>query len=385
VFVQRIDSASELSSLGADWDRLVERSGYALPFSTFAWSATWWRYFAEDRDTLRDHLSIRAVRDDNGELVGIAPLMITERPATGPLRARCLRFIGADPNITEVPGPVCMHGLQEPVYSALLADLRKSADEWDWILWSGLKSHDPAVQIIADYRPMKLIRETPAYILALPQTWEEFRSKLPRNIKESLRKCYNSLKRDGHEIVFSVTERVEDMPEIIDRFARLHEARACVTGTVRHPNVFPDERARSFLLDVCRSFAERRAVRVFALRIRDEVVAVRIGFVLGRSLYLYYSGYNPRWAKYSVMTTVIAESIKYAIASGLETINLSTGNDVSKTRWRPSEVAYQEAIQISPSIGARTTYAVYRSAVQMLGYRPLGDFVEHLFGHKRRG
>ena len=383
MIVQRIESAEELSTLALDWNRLVARSGYALPFSTFAWSAAWWRHFAEDRDAVRDRLSVRAVRDPRGELVAVAPFMITERPASGPVRARCLRFVGADPNITEIPGPVCLPGLQDRAYRALLDDLRATAEEWDWVVWSGLRRDDLATEIICSYRPTKWVRETPAYILNLPPTWDEFRCGLPRNIKESLRKCYNSLKRDGHVFTFSVIERAEDLPAVIDRFARLHEARADLSGTVPHPNVFPDSRARNFLLEVCQAFAERGATRVFVLRIRDEIVAVRIGFVVGDTLYLYYSGYDPEWAKYSVMTTVIAESIKYAIAAGIRSVNLSTGKDGSKTRWRPTEVCYHDAVQISPSLSSHAAYAVYRSIAQIKSYGPLGDLVEHLFGHRR--
>jgi CelD/BcsL family acetyltransferase involved in cellulose biosynthesis len=78
-------------------------------------------------------------------------------------------------------------------------------------------------------------------------------------------------------------------------------------------------------------------------------VASRIGFVLDDSLYLYFSGYHPRMSGYSVMTTCTAEAIKWAIEKGLKTINLSTGNDQSKARWRPTEVPLIEAQWVSPS------------------------------------
>jgi CelD/BcsL family acetyltransferase involved in cellulose biosynthesis len=80
-----------------------------------------------------------------------------------------------------------------------------------------------------------------------------------------------------------------------------------------------------------------------------EVVASRIGFVLDDSLYLYFSGYLPKMSRYSVMTTCTVEAIKWAIAKGFQTINLSTGRDQSKLRWRPTEVSLIEAQVVSPS------------------------------------
>ena len=42
------------------------------------------------------------------------------------------------------------------------------------------------------------------FVLDLPDTWQEFRSGLKRNIRESLRHGYNSLKRDGHRFELQV-------------------------------------------------------------------------------------------------------------------------------------------------------------------------------------
>ena len=130
---------------------------------------------------------------------------------------------------------------------------------------------------------------------------------------------------------------------------------------MRHADIFDSDVRRDFLIELSETLAQRRAVRIFGVKIGGHFVAMRIGFVVDDTLYLYYSGYDPAWAKYSVMTTVVAESIKWAIASGIRTINMSTGNDVSKTRWRPTEISYREAIQISPSIRAHAAHALYQS------------------------
>jgi CelD/BcsL family acetyltransferase involved in cellulose biosynthesis len=85
--------------------------------------------------------------------------------------------------------------------------------------------------------------------------------------------------------------------------------------------------------------------------------------VIGGSLYLYYSGYDQAFAQYSVMTTTVAEAIKYAIAQGMKAVNLSTGNDVSKARWNPVEVAMRQALLVSPSRRGELARDVYRHAV----------------------
>src|ERR1022692_2078954 len=53
------------------WDRLVEKANVGHPFLTHDWIRTWWECFGGERE-----LKILMVRRD-GELVGIAPLMIS--------------------------------------------------------------------------------------------------------------------------------------------------------------------------------------------------------------------------------------------------------------------------------------------------------------------
>ena len=119
----------------------------------------------------------------------------------------------------------------------------------------------------------------------------------------------------------------------------------------------------AFLYQVRERLAARGAVRVFQLRIADAAVASRIGFVIGDGLYLYHSGFDPAWGRYSVMTTMMAEALRDAIASGLRTVNLSLVGEQSKLRWRPRRVDFYSAIVHRNSLHSRLASGVYRIAV----------------------
>jgi hypothetical protein len=53
------------------------------------------------------------------------------------------------------------------------------------------------------------------------------------------------------------------------------------------------------------------------------------------------------------MTSVTAEAIQHAIAAGLKRVNLSTGADQSKLRWRPREVAMRTLVMQRATLRAR--------------------------------
>jgi CelD/BcsL family acetyltransferase involved in cellulose biosynthesis len=195
-----------------------------------------------------------------------------------------------------------------------------------------------------------------------------FRKNLKRNIRESLRHCYNSLKRDQREFSLVVLDSPQDIQSGLADFLRLHAMRAQLQGTVVHPNHFASASSQAFLREVCAQLALRNITRVFQLIVDGQVVATRIGFVMGDNLYLYYSGFDPAFARYSVMTTTLAEIIKFAITKGIRTVNLSPGTDVGKTRWGPREVPISQLVQVERGMRSRAARAAYEFARSGTGW-----------------
>ncbi len=105
--------------------------------------------------------------------------------------------------------------------------------------------------------------------------------------------------------------------------------------------------------------AARDELRFFQIAIEDVVVATRIGFQFGSELYLYHAGNDPAWDAYSIMTTLLAEIIKWAIDAKVTTLNLSTGMDRSKTRWKPIEVVYSDGVQVAPGLASHALWHIY--------------------------
>jgi CelD/BcsL family acetyltransferase involved in cellulose biosynthesis len=358
--VDRIESEEALAALKADWIALELSSGNSIPFRTFTWVACWWKHMRRDGLALKDSLAIHTVRTADGRLVGVAPLMLTHRPAVGPIRARCLQFIGPDPNMTEIRGLLCEPALGPVCYAAIREELARSTGAVDWVRWSGIDERHGAREAFRGPE-FSWSNDVVCCVIELPSTWEELRSSRPRNLRESLRKCYNSLRRDGLDVSQQVVSAKADVAPALEDFFRLHAGRAHLEGTVDHSDVFGHPARRAFLVDVCERFAERGALRIFRLHVGSALAATRIGFVLGDCLYLYYSGFDVAYAKYSVMTTCVAEAIKYAIGVRLRWVNLSTGEDVSKLRWHPQQVAFHEGLFMPLGAIKRAKYVVVRA------------------------
>jgi CelD/BcsL family acetyltransferase involved in cellulose biosynthesis len=325
--------------LAEEWERLAASLSPRLPFNFPSWALNWWSAYRRDSLAARDELLCYALRDADGVLVAVAPMFVTHRPAHGPLRTRELQFFGADANVTEWRGLICRPDQIEPALAALSARLREDKPA-DFVQWRGLPAGPGAHAIRGEFTPQPSM-DLPVFYLELPGSWDAFKRNLPRNVKESLRKCYNSLARDGHQFTLRVVAAEADAPAALDIFFALHNLRAETRDTsVRHPDVFGSAQSQDFLRAFCAETARRGDLRIFQLVIADKVVATRVGFILGDELYMYFSGYDLEWSRYSVMTTLVAEAIQWAIAHRLRLFNLSTGSDVSKTRWRPARVDF---------------------------------------------
>lgn len=368
--VELLTTIDQLEQLAPQWRELDSLAAVALPFSTSDWAICWWRHLAADRLSVRDRMVTLAVRDGDGRLAGVAPLMITERPSSGPLRVRCLQFIGADANVTELRTIAVRPGSEQAVYRALLERVRELRGEWDWMRWTGVADG------VALDGGGAWSEGLTCWLLNLPPSWAEFKSALPRNLKESLRKAQNAPKRDGVELRFEVATRPEQMQSCLDRFFALHSARAGLTDTVRHPDVFSTPASQIFLRAVCDRFASRGVVHCFNLLRGDTIVAMRLGFRLGDSMYLYFSGYEPALAKYSVMTACVAEAIRWSLEQGVRVVNLSTGTDRAKSRWRPQGRQFRELTLVAPGARARAAHSAWslvehrlRHVLPRLGWR----------------
>lgn len=380
--VSTLSTLDELRSVKDEWTRLFVRVGEDLPFLLPDWLIPWWGHFSQNRPLIRDSLHVKVVRRASGELVGVVPLMRTERPAIGPLRTRALQPLGADPYITEQPAPVLDPSCEADAGRAVARDLLGDP-EWDWIGWQGLRPGSGFASGIEGEMALRWEAAQPSNVLRVGSSWDAFRGGLKRNIKESLRRCYNSLRRDGLSVHLVVAETPAEVAAALPTFLALHTMRANLTDTVAHPDRFAPRTPRRFLLDVCDAFARRGMARVFTLKLGGKPVACRIAFALPGSLYLYYSGFDPAWAKYSVMTTTVAEIIKHAIARGIPSVNLSMGADVSKSRWGPELRYYHNAVFVRPGLASTLAFEAQELARRARQSTAISDLFDRLLPRRR--
>ncbi len=361
LIVERLSGPEALASIADEWELLDRETTPRTPFTSPSYIIPWWRHFARRQWHFRDEFFCHIVRAEDGSLVAVAPLMRTTALGLGPPVLRMVQFFGADPALTEIRGVICRPDDHVPVVEALIEHFLARPSEWDVVRWGGLRQSAEAYKVPSPSCALISRGELPDYLIELTGSWEDLRMRVSSNMRKNLRKAYELLERERIAFALRVTERPEDVEAAAARFFTLHAARAEAADMIRHPNKFMQPRVRAFFAHYLHDVAKRGGLRILELEIGGVVVASRLAFVIGSDLYLYFAGYDPAWKAYSVMTVLMTEGIKWAFARGIKRINLSTGHDQSKLRWKPHEVLFRDAVQVSPTSRARAAFVAFQA------------------------
>jgi CelD/BcsL family acetyltransferase involved in cellulose biosynthesis len=326
-------------NLEREWRQLLLASASTNPFLSWAWVSRWVRKFSGDQ-------LVTVVVRRGSRTVAVAPFH----------RKRYLKLTGVGTTALQLFGPSEAQVLFEvreiladpafkpAVFAALLGELERVGG-WDWLEFSAqgadVQAWDSADQWVAPQLAPNLKVRRAIPVMKLAPSWDEHKRGLKRNIKESIRHSYNSLERSGH--TFSV--EVGECHDTLDRLFELHRLRSLVDGRSQHGDHFRHREFRSFLGEGLAA----AGAQLYTLRIDGQVAAVRAALDANGQRYLYYSGFDPAWWKYGVMTLLVTEMVRDAIARGLESINFSPGVDVSKTRWGAELVPFHSYFLLSKS------------------------------------
>ncbi len=338
------------------WNALFEKLTDPAPFQSLFWNEAWWKSFGRSSRLIKKDAVI-LVLSLHDEIIAFFPMFRATLAVFGIPLLRHVKPVGSDPNLTEVKTGIVGEGHEKDAYAALVNYFKDSDPRWELVTLPAAPAGVPeARDVLSIEHPTLPVIE--GFVIALAGDWDAFRSGLKRNVKEAIRRCHNRLKRDGIEPVFTCLSDPAAIRDILPEFYRLHSDRARKQDGVHHPEYFESEESRSFI-DLLVSDPANSGIRLFLLKDGSRLIAARLAFQTPGGTYLYYSGYDLEYGKYSIMTRLVVEILKQCIECGQQHIHLSFGRDGSKTRWSPREVAYKQHLIIRKSMRARLLAALY--------------------------
>jgi len=176
------------------------------------------------------------------------------------------------------------------------------------------------------------INSLAAPYLELANGWDAILGRLSARRRHDLRRARSVLQRAG-KVAVEITRPDQAAASELLEAAFDVEARSWKKENGSALRVKPPLAA--FYREFARSLAAKSELVTCFLSVDGEPVAMQIGAVHARRFWLLKIGYDERWAKASPGMQLLAESLRWACAEGLDTYELLGSEESWLGVWRP--------------------------------------------------
>jgi len=306
-----IRSASELDLLEREWDRLLDSCEYATPFMSWEWYRHWWGHYGQGH-----RVSAAVLRDTDGELVGVIPLMSLPK---SPLTPRELRYLGSYRSSGIGYTDFLLRPGFEDVGLDLFASELAGDASWDRIRLTRLRADSPNLARLcraatANNMRVEVREDTWGRIAPLPDSYEDYLKTLGTESRRQLRRRTDRLFR-SHRAAFKVLQSEAEVRDSISWFmrhkrTRLHEKREWTR--LDHPGY------ADFLLDFCLGMLRKKRLRIFALEVDGKLACCQPSLATGDTVTFWYAAYDPAYQSDRVNDVCTGLSLRACIDEGFK-------------------------------------------------------------------
>lgn len=305
-----VDNDEGFDSLRDQWERLVLATPSATPFHSWAWCRAYWRNLAPSGSQLRIFL----VRDEDGDLRGLAPMFIQPGSA---LRPSLLTSLGTQ--VGDYGGFLMAEEESTDPFDVLWRCILQQDPLWDSIEIAKLRAEIPNRPDIR--RGWRTNENEPCYCVSLPDSSNEYMQQLGRKTRENLRRRQRRLERN-HKLRFWSVRTRDELEPILEQFVHLQRARF---ASRYYFGFFKNQDRVRFLRNVATQFLDDGWLDLHCLEIDGELAAVQFGTELHGSRLNFQIAMDMKFARHSPGMLLMLSSIKGAIARGIHEYDLLSG------------------------------------------------------------
>lgn len=320
--IRRIRDAEGWKSLESRWDELLRNSQADAVFLCWDWLDTWLKVYGHGGEWV-----ILVAEDDNGQFVGVAPMMLDHGNEIPGRWLRRLILIGQKADTaSEYLDWVILRGREGDVGDAfarfVISDM---AGEWDLLDFDAMLSTSPTIATIQKHlgRSLAVRNLTTAPFVKLATSWEDFLSRK----RAKFRSRWSRFHRE-HRVDLRLAGRDLTVTEGMTRIQKLNEQR---WGNERQS--FLSENYRRFHNEVAERLHRRGHLLLIFLEVDGTVIAGRYDFAYGGKGWSFQGGWLPEWEKLSAGKLMLTEVIRWCIEHGLGEYDFLGGKASYKDDW----------------------------------------------------
>ena len=301
--------------------------GWNCLFVLPVWLKTWWDIFGGGKDPE----ILTGYR--NGTCIGIAPLIIEEKTA---------RFIGGE-NVCDYQDMIMAAVHRQEFLEAVLLYLKEKGVRF--LRLGALRPESISMRILANLAEgmgCRVVSDSvdTSYEMVLPRTWDAYLTMLKGKQRHEIRRKMRRLDEAGH-IRFRVIKSPNEISESMEIFFSLFRASRPDKSEFLTPSML------SFFRLLAQRMAKLGFFRMSFLDIDQVPAAGAMCFDYNETIFLYNSGYDPRFRHLSAGLLSKVYSIRYSIEQGRIRYDFLKGNESYKRRLGGTPVPlYQLTIDL---------------------------------------
>ncbi len=357
------NNLDQLNTESQHWNRVAD----GRSFFTWQWCSAWFQQFGNDAE---DRLHVVVGVDQDGNWLGIAPLMVSGRK---------LRFLGSGTACTDytnlITTPTAYRAFAESLVKHLSTEFGSEGDLSfvDVFEIEGCGGNDSNLNYFCELLQLRdfVKHETETegtWKVRLPDSFEQLNATFSKSMRRKTKAARKRLAQPDVEIQFA---KPDTLDPIWSTFVELHQKRRNAIG---QSGCFADDRFERFLRSA--------VVGLMGLNCADLVVisksSIPIASILliysGETCMMYQSGIDPAHAASEPGYQSVMVAIEHAIEKNFMFFDFLRGDEPYKARWSTTRESILRRKFIPPNMSAQLKHGTW-----VIG-RSIKNYVAHLKG-----
>jgi CelD/BcsL family acetyltransferase involved in cellulose biosynthesis len=315
---------AEFLAMQADWEDLLARASAANIFLTFDWLTAWWRYYGGAA-----RLNILATYEE-GELTGLAPLMIQERRVAGLPIYRHIAFLGT--GISDRLDILLTPGRERTILEAIVSHLR--GQQWDMVDLQEIPEDSVTASLLPGMAEslgarIEVAVQSVCPVIKLRADPDAYFATLGKKLRHNLAYYGRRLARE-HRVAIDFLKGGLDLSNDLQGFFRVYRRSLSDQPAAQ---TLVGEKFMAFRHEVAARFATQGRLLLTLLRIDGTEAAGILCFPYRGTCYNYNLCHDPAWQRDSVGTLLQWETIRHAMTIGCHEYDCLRGDEAYKFQW----------------------------------------------------
>lgn len=355
--IQAVETYEDFLSLEGAWNNLLEKSHSDTVFLRHEWFRCWWLAFGK-----HNRMLILLIRE-NGELVGIAPLMIT---AAG-YRGMPLKRIGFIENENTPRSDFILTRKPEHAITSIVRYLNNHRNRWQLIYLRNLPADSPNSSILRsvlkqNHMPFSTKKDLCSPVIQVCSDWDSYFKSRSKNFRKVLRNKMNRVSRLGSYTI-EKHEQPEDARPVLSAVLEISKNS---WKAREQTDLATDQENKRFFHELTRVVRDKGWLNIWLLKANGTPIAYEFHLRYKNRVHALRADFHESYRDNHPGSVLDAHIVKSVFEDNVKEYDLGGSSDLYKQKWTSAVRKHEKFIIFRRGLLGYLLYLLEFKAVPFL-------------------